>query len=195
MTNNIQTKTLSTRHYKAGYEIRTEEWKVFDDDEPTLMKAAYTPEGEFIGNSKDAYRLCAKRGIKPEFRTPDSNVCSIGFSERDQKWYGWSHRAIYGFGIGSSVKRGDCAYTPSDVDELVEKYSSWNDYVRIINSNTIRAFNKMYAAVGERDDGSLIMSASANPDYYDANTGRGEWVAATLDDAREMACAFASSVA
>jgi hypothetical protein len=39
-------------------------------------------------------------------RTPESNVCSIGFSERDQKWYGWSHRAYAGFGIGDKVKKG-----------------------------------------------------------------------------------------
>lgn len=24
----------------------------------------------------------------------------LGFSEVNQKWYGWSHRAIFGFGIG-----------------------------------------------------------------------------------------------
>jgi hypothetical protein len=28
----------------------------------------------------------------------------------DGKWYGWSHRAVYGFGIGDKVKTGDCAY-------------------------------------------------------------------------------------
>lgn len=26
------------------------------------------------------------------------------------KWYGWSHRAVYGFGIGDKVKKGDVAY-------------------------------------------------------------------------------------
>lgn len=26
------------------------------------------------------------------------------------KWYGWSHRAMYGFGIGDKIKKGDCAY-------------------------------------------------------------------------------------
>lgn len=34
----------------------------------------------------------------------------LGFSEAEQKWYGWA-RGIYGFGIGSKVKKGDCAYT------------------------------------------------------------------------------------
>lgn len=42
-----------------------------------------------------------KHGIKSE-------RVGLGFSEKEQKWYGWSHRAIYGFGIGSEVKDGDC---------------------------------------------------------------------------------------
>ena len=37
-----------------------------------------------------------KHGIK----TVSCNGSAIGFSEKEQKWYGWSHRAIYGFGIG-----------------------------------------------------------------------------------------------
>lgn len=34
---------------------------------------------------------------------------SVGKSSNG-KWYGWSHRAMYGFGIGDKVKKGDCAY-------------------------------------------------------------------------------------
>lgn len=34
----------------------------------------------------------------------------IGFHEPTQKWYGWSHRAYYGFGIGDKIKKGDCGY-------------------------------------------------------------------------------------
>jgi len=29
---------------------------------------------------------------------------SIGKSEADGKWYGWSHRAVYGFGVGDEIK-------------------------------------------------------------------------------------------
>lgn len=116
------TKTLSTRRYKAGYEIRTEEWRMFDDDEPTIIKAAYTPDGCFIGNSKDAYRICVKHGIKPELRTGDSTVCSIGFSERDQKWYGWSHRAIHGFGIGDIVEEGDCTASSGWTEDYLAEH-------------------------------------------------------------------------
>ena len=31
----------------------------------------------------------------------------IGFSEKEQKWYGWSHRAIHGFKVGDKCKDGD----------------------------------------------------------------------------------------
>jgi len=30
----------------------------------------------------------------------------LGFSEKEKKWYGWSHRATYGFGVGHEVKKG-----------------------------------------------------------------------------------------
>ncbi len=35
---------------------------------------------------------------------------STGAKGADGKWYGWSHRAVAGFGIGDSVKKGDVAY-------------------------------------------------------------------------------------
>jgi hypothetical protein len=31
----------------------------------------------------------------------------IGFSEKEKKWYGWSHRAICGFGIGDKIFEED----------------------------------------------------------------------------------------
>lgn len=30
----------------------------------------------------------------------------IGFSEKEQKWYGWSHRGFYSFGIGNIIFEG-----------------------------------------------------------------------------------------
>jgi len=38
--------------------------------------------------------------ISPEKSAPDHSVCSIGKSAKDGKWYGWSHRAVHGFGVG-----------------------------------------------------------------------------------------------
>lgn len=102
-------QVMKVRVYKAGYAVHDE---LIDGDEygceNFLIKSAYTPNGDYIGDPKTAYRLVRKRGIQPEKASEQHNVCSIGFSPSEQKWYGWSHRAIYGFGIGDVVKEGDC---------------------------------------------------------------------------------------
>jgi hypothetical protein len=62
------------------------------------MKQAQNHEGHFIGDPKFADALVKKYGItRFELRTPKSLVCSIGFNEKEKRWYGWSHRAIQGF--------------------------------------------------------------------------------------------------
>jgi hypothetical protein len=35
--------------------------------------------------------------LEPEFAHPKDETKRIGRSRKDGKWYGWSHRAIYGF--------------------------------------------------------------------------------------------------
>ena len=70
------------------------------------MTGAYSYGGHYVGNTRFAHRL-AKRGIMPELSDDDHSVCSIGRSHRDGKWYGWSHRAIYGFKKGSRVNDED----------------------------------------------------------------------------------------
>lgn len=121
------------RRYKAGYEVRT---VIIDGEEyggdDVELKSAYTPEGYYIGNSVWAYRLCKTRGIKPEIKSSLVNrdpsefnggagpTCSIGFCKSEQRWYGWSHRAISGFGVGSVVDSLDhvCA-TSGYTDEFL----------------------------------------------------------------------------
>jgi len=128
-------EVIKVRRYKAGYEIRSErlseeESGVGPGGLIVTMKSAYTPEGYYIGSSKDAHRLIVKRGIKPQPREParpDANngrgrTCSIGFCEREQKWYGWSHRAIYGFGIGDVVREGDCTASSGWIDEYLKEH-------------------------------------------------------------------------
>lgn len=99
----------SRRFYKAGYEVVKEHHSDFD---VTIM-SAYTPDGVYIGDPAMARMLIVQRGIRPELASSDHRVCSIGYCAKDGKWYGWSHRAICGFGIGSRLKKGDCGYDPS----------------------------------------------------------------------------------
>ena len=106
-TNGFEVVTLKVRRYAAGYELRYETWD--HGEGPMAMTAAYTPSGDYIGTPRNAYFLVVKKGIAPEKIAPDMNVCSIGYCKRRRQWFGWSHRAIFGFGIGARVKKGDCA--------------------------------------------------------------------------------------
>lgn len=107
-----------------GYIIRSEEWQHngVPEDPKIIIKSGYTLDGNYIGNLDITKFICEKKGIKPELRTPNSNTCSIGFSEKDQKWYGWSHRAICGFKIGDVVKEGDCAASPGTTKEYLKEH-------------------------------------------------------------------------
>lgn len=77
--------------------------------------------GNYVGNEETA-KFLYSAGIVPEIAQPDNKVCSIGFCESEQKWYGWSHRAIHGFAIGDTAKAGDCCTTPGSIPEHIEKH-------------------------------------------------------------------------
>ncbi|MBC2746242.1 MAG: hypothetical protein HF975_04400 [ANME-2 cluster archaeon] len=105
-----------------GYELRTEWWRAYEDDTPVKMVSAYSLGGHYIGTAGDAYFLCRTRGIRPEIIKVGHNTCTIGFNEKEQKWYGWSHRAICGFGIGDVVEEGDCTSSSGMTDECVQEF-------------------------------------------------------------------------
>jgi len=94
---------------EGSYIVRDE---VVDDGHETKMKSAYSKkDGSYIGDPETA-KMLDEKGIAPEKSAKDHNVASIGFSSKDGKWYGWSHRAIYGFKVGSKCEKGDCGYKP-----------------------------------------------------------------------------------
>jgi hypothetical protein len=109
----IQTKTLSTEA-RNGMSYRREIWSM--EGNPSVeMDAVYNAHGIYVGDKETADHL-ASLGILPEGQDEKSTVCTIGFSTKDQKWYGWSHRAIYGFGIGAIAKAGDCVCESGSLD-------------------------------------------------------------------------------
>lgn len=72
-------------------------------------------------------------GIEPQKSKPSHSACSIGFSEKEQKWYGWSHRAIHGFGIGDVVKEGDIIAKPTkkNLEEGIPGSGTWEPGTKI----------------------------------------------------------------
>ena len=101
---------VSERKYRseAGFILYVIRKEIVDDSDyggsgHLVMSRAYTPKGEYIGTTKMARLICKKYGIVPELAKPEHSVCSIGFCPGDNKYYGWSHRAICGFAIGDKL--------------------------------------------------------------------------------------------
>ena len=198
-----------TRNY-PGYIYRRE---LIDDSEyggdgKLEMVNCYSADnGDWIGDARTARMLCKKFGLRRIQKSkPDHSVCSIGFNEKEQKWYGWSHRAIFGFGIGSKCKKGDCAYVPTDKDDFLEDMIRfWSDESHLNirgehktqkNENGI-AESGVYVEWEYSNDipnehlrGEISGVFNIYPDEY----GKGEWEARTFKEAKQMAIDFAEGV-
>lgn len=177
------------------------------DKNYTVLTNAYNNCGDYIGSPDDAGKLF-KRGINPELINQDYKVCSIGFCKNENKWYGWSHRAIYGFGVGSKVKKGDTNYIAPDRESFLNQCKDfWSEMEKDVSVNvtakegineTIDDEDKTRFEIGvwvnfesakkSRSEISSIFTA------YPTRYGFGEWQAKTLDDAKLMAIDFAESV-
>lgn len=199
---NIQSSDmiLSRRNYKAGYIITREE--VSDGDGGVFeMRRAYNLNGVRIGDPKWAYRICKTRGVVPEKANSDHNICSIGFCKKEQKWYGWSHRAIWGFGLESTVKAGDCAYVPfsaADFSKDCKRFWSGKNHINVSAIEDTQDGVKGIQVNWEYDNltpnkkirGTISGVFTPYPDEY----GHGEWTAKSLEEARQMAIDFAEGV-
>ncbi len=94
---NIEILETSEFH---GCELRKERVSTGPPDEDIIWEMVYAPDGGLVGTIQEAHRIIVKLGILPEKRLSHSNGCSIGFSKKSQKWYGWSHRASQSFVVG-----------------------------------------------------------------------------------------------
>lgn len=168
------------------------------DDDGLVYRSKF--DGSYITRvgMEDGVKFLAKRGITEQL------THGVGFSPSEQKWYGWSHRAIYGFGIGSACVKGDCHYKPTSVDDLkASAVEFWHD---------TEYKSKTYIGNdGEDEQGKFFMvnweynnivpnvalrnTIGSNKRYYDdASFGKGEWTALTLEDAKQMAIDFNQGV-
>jgi len=192
---------ISERVFKAGYVLRKEMIEDPSMDEPMEWTMAYDLDGGFIGDPKTAYRLCVKRGIRPQVNKPDHSTSSIGFSSKDGKWYGWSHRAMYGFKIGSTCKKGDCHYQAANKRDFHEDCKRfWSDANReqikakaVVEDGVSGVYvSWKYSKNIPNEDLRSTINGVFTP--YPSDWGRGEHPAKTVADAKQMACDFASSV-
>ena len=97
-----------------GYELHTISFiDSMKAAQVSTITSAFTPGGAYIGNQGVAEWLSAKH-IVPELADPDSRVCTVGFREEDQKWFGWSTHAIAGFGLGDRIFEPDFGTDDTD---------------------------------------------------------------------------------
>jgi len=91
-----------------GVKVFREVWNTdgYPEDCPDVSLTVYRNEaGDMVCTEDESslIKFFTKHGISPTKSKSCHSVCSIGFSEKEQKWYGWSHRAACGFGIGDKV--------------------------------------------------------------------------------------------
>lgn len=129
------------------------------------------------------------------------SVVSIGFDAAGQRWFGWSHRAVMAFCIGSEVQKGDCAYVAPGKDEFLEKMRDfWNDPDHEVtmakHSEKAGEGGVLVEWIYSQDVPNETLRGQKSSAFapYPKEFGRGEWKAETLEDAKRMACDFAESV-
>jgi hypothetical protein len=141
----------------------------------------------------------------------------VGFSPKNNKWYGWSHRAIYGFEVGSECKKGMCHYIADTPEGLIDDHAEFFADISEDSANQRRAECqilddrsgirilttpiKMQVAksiddlVGAIDEQTGLPEENIFEDsFYEIKCGRGEWTAKTMEDAKQMAIDFNEGV-
>lgn len=151
-----------------------------------------------------------KRGITEQIQNMygKPTTSNIGFNPVEQKWYGWSHRAIFGFGIGSECKAGDCGFIPSNEKEFIEsqvyfwteeQYSQGDERTEVgigegYKGKKVRGFYLRFTYNDKVPNKALRGTEDVRFCEFPAKYGKGAWTATTLDEAKQMAIDFTESV-
>ncbi len=103
----FKVKEVKFQRRYPGYLYRRE---IVDDSEHggtgelEMVNCYALDTGDWIGGANTARYLCIKRGLRLIQKSEPSHcVASIGYQMEEDKWYGWSHRASFGFGIGDKL--------------------------------------------------------------------------------------------
>lgn len=158
---------------------------------------------------EDDLKFFLKKGITQQIQSSfkGKETSNIGFNPTEEKWYGWSHRAIYGFGVGSTCKKGDCGYRASNKEDYrLECLNFWGDSEYSVNDakaifgqgedkgelldGVIITYTYNDKVPNKKLRGTLYEHFSPFPEEF----GKGEWIATTLEEAKQMAIDFAESV-
>jgi len=120
---------------------------------PIIVYACHSKiDGGYIGTPEDTYHYIFDLHISQIQKAhSNDNVCSIGFLEKEQKWVGWSHRAMRKFGIGDIVKEGDCFVISGYTNEYIKDHPEGNDRTLPVGfkAKTLKDAKKMAIAFAD----------------------------------------------
>ena len=153
---------------------------------------------------EDNVKYLLRHGITEEIQNYHNEPgcsASIGYNPEEEKWYGWSHRALYGFTIGSTCSKGDCCYKAPNKEDFIEdilRFWRCEGYLNMTTREETQDGEKgikiiwlySHTVPNESIRGTWGSQFTPFPKKY----GRGEWVASSLEEAKIMACDFAEGV-
>lgn len=177
------------------------------EDEPESYLSRYDDSYITLVGMEDKVKFLADREITEKLKH------GTGYSPKSEKWYGWSHRAIYGFEIGSTCKKGDCHYVAATPEGLIDDHANFfadisqesadqhraecqilpdRSGIRILHTPTKLPMASNLEELTNAIEGGIDLPEEyiGENDYSIIKCGRGEWIAKTMEDAREMAIAF-----
>ena len=153
---------------------------------------------------EDSLKYLLKHGITEEIQNYHNEPgcsASIGFNPEEQKWYGWFHRAMYGFTIGSTCSKGDCHYQPANKEDFIENALKYRDdalyldtKVEEVTVGVEKGIRLLWLYSPDTPNESIRGTWGERFIPYPSVWGEGEWKAETIEDAKQMACDFAASV-
>lgn len=128
----------------------------------------------------------------------------LGFNSTTNTWYGWSNDEIYGFTIGSTIKKGDRGYQIQNEEELIAYLSNKTIDKYILEENgysilcekeyCIHSHCEWKAKEFVKDELKLYFEKCTDfnfePESHFIPYGRGEWIAETIEDSKQMAIDF-----
>lgn len=118
-TSIIKSETVKENDY---YVLRKEVHDISEygeEGETMEMESCYSViDDSYIGDIKTA-KFLEKKGIRAQ-AIEGHKVASIGFSEKDGKVYGWSHRAISGFKKGDIITKNSIAFEFKNKEFTIE---------------------------------------------------------------------------
>ena len=164
-----------------------------DSEHPQAYYSKFDDSYMTLVGMENNIKFLADREITDELK------CGVGFSPNEGKWYGWSHRVICGFKVGSECKKGMCHYTGKTVeDELQHAIDFWTEPYHqdiaavVVDDKTIHV-SWTYSKDPKDVPNEKLHGTISGVDWHYV-LGKGEWTAETMEDAKQMAIDFAEGV-